>query len=171
MDTIYPCGIRNKCELVEIGLEMSEDTAADSKDLVSCAASIISAYVGHNAISPQDLPTLIASVHAALKNLGVAAQAEVKPELSPAVPIKKSVTSDFIICLEDGKKFKSLKRHLMTHFKMTPDDYRTKWNLPNDYPMVAPAYAAVRSGLARANGLGRKAEGAPARRKKASAAV
>lgn len=158
---------------MEIGLAMNEDTVAESKDLVTCTTRIVSAYVGYNSLSTHDLTTLIASVHGALKNLNSAAVVEIAPELKPAVPIKKSVTADFIICLEDGKKFKSLKRHLMTHYKMTPDDYRTKWNLPSDYPMVAPAYAAVRSSLAKANGLGRKTAdaSAPVRRKRAPAAV
>ena len=150
---------------------MSDYTAAENDDLVTFTAEIVSAYVGHNSISTHDLPTLISSVHAALKSIGAATPTEAAPELKPWVPIRKSVTDDFIICLEDGKKFKSLKRHLMTHFQMTPDDYRTKWNLPSEYPMVAPNYASVRSALAKANGLGRKAEfvAAPVRRKKAAA--
>jgi predicted transcriptional regulator len=153
----------------------SDETANDASDLVVFTGEIVSAYVSHNSISTHDLPTLISSVHAALKTLGAAAPVEAALELKPAVPIKKSVTADFIICLEDGKKFKSLKRHLMTHFQMTPDDYRTKWGLPDDYPMVAPSYAAVRSTLAKSTGLGRKpaatATPAPARRKKAPTAV
>ena len=152
----------------------SDETANDASDLVVFTGEIVSAYVSHNSISTHDLPTLISSVHAALKTLGAAAPVEAALELKPAVPIKKSVTADFIICLEDGKKFKSLKRHLMTHFQMTPDDYRTKWGLPDDYPMVAPSYAAVRSTLAKSNGLGRKpaaAAAAPASRKKAPTAV
>ena len=151
----------------------SDETANDASDLVVFTGEIVSAYVSHNSISTHDLPTLISSVHAALKTLGATAPVEAALELKPAVPIKKSVTADFIICLEDGKKFKSLKRHLMTHFQMTPDDYRTKWGLPDDYPMVAPSYAAVRSTLAKSNGLGRKpaAAAAPASRKKAPTAV
>ena len=151
----------------------SDETANDASDLVVFTGEIVSAYVSHNSISTHDLPTLISSVHAALKTLGAAAPVEAALELKPAVPIKKSVTADFIICLEDGKKFKALKRHLMTHFQMTPDDYRTKWGLPDDYPMVAPSYAAVRSTLAKSNGLGRKpaAAAAPASRKKAPTAV
>ncbi|MDB5537615.1 MAG: transcriptional regulator [Devosia sp.] len=146
----------------------SDETANAASDLVVFTGEIVSAYVSHNSISTHDLPTLISSVHAALKTLGAAAPVEAAPELKPAVAIKKSVTPDFIICLEDGKKFKSLKRHLMTHFQMTPDDYRAKWGLPDDYPMVAPSYAAVRSTLAKSNGLGRKpAAPAPSRGKKA----
>jgi len=153
---------------------MNEDTAAYDSELVTFTGEIVSAYVSHNSISSHDLPALISSVHAALKILGTTAPVETPTELKPAVPIKKSVTPDFIICLEDGKKFKSLKRHLMTHFQLTPDDYRTKWGLPDDYPMVAPSYAAVRSSLAKSNGLGRKPAAvapAPVRRKKAPAAV
>ncbi|MET3898351.1 putative transcriptional regulator [Devosia sp. UYZn731] len=146
----------------------SDETANAASDLVVFTGEIVSAYVSHNPISTHDLPTLISSVHAALKTLGAAAPVEAMPELKPAIAIKKSVTPDFIICLEDGKKFKSLKRHLMTHFQMTPDDYRAKWGLPDDYPMVAPSYAAVRSTLAKSNGLGRKpAATPPSRGKKA----
>jgi predicted transcriptional regulator len=152
---------------------MNEETTNSANDLVVFTGEIVSAYVSHNSISSHDLPTLISSVHAALKTLGAVAPVETPLELRPAVAIKKSVTPDFIICLEDGKKFKSLKRHLMTHFQMTPDEYRAKWGLPDDYPMVAPNYAAVRSTLAKSNGLGRKpsATATPARRKKAPAAV
>ena len=136
---------------------MTEDEVATNEiDLVTLAGEIVSAYVSHNSISLQDLPTLISAVHAALQALGAEAPSEAAQPLKPAIAIKKSVMPEFIICLEDGKKFKSLKRHLMTYFQMTPDDYRTKWGLPDDYPMVAPAYAAVRSSLAKTNGLGRK---------------
>jgi predicted transcriptional regulator len=150
---------------------MNEEITSESSDLVIFTGEIVSAYVSHNSISTHDLPTLISAVHTALKNLGATAPVEAALELKPAVSIKKSVTPDFIICLDDGKKFKSLKRHLMTHFQMTPDDYRAKWGLPDDYPMVAPNYAAVRSSLAKTNGLGRKpaAVETPARRKKAPA--
>jgi predicted transcriptional regulator len=96
-------------------------------------------------------------VHAALKNLQSAVVAEPAEELKPAVPVRKSVAPDYIICLEDGKKFKSLKRHLRTHYNLSPEEYREKWGLPADYPMVAPNYSATRSRLAKDNGLGRKA--------------
>ncbi len=150
---------------------MFEEPAINNDDLLIFTAEIVSAYVNHNSLSTHDLPAVIANVHAALKALGTTQPAQQIVELKPAVPIKKSVTPDFIICLEDGKKFKSLKRHLMTHFQMTPDDYRAKWNLPENYPMVAPSYAAVRSSLAKSNGLGRKSAivASPARRKKAAA--
>ncbi|MBU1336387.1 MAG: MucR family transcriptional regulator [Alphaproteobacteria bacterium] len=123
-------------------------------------AEIVSAYVSNNAVSPTDLPALIASTHSAMRSLSSASAEPQTEELKPAVPIKKSVTPDFIICLDDGKKFKSMKRHL-AGLGMTPDQYRAKWGLPKDYPMVAPDYAATRSALAKSNGLGRKASVKP----------
>lgn len=117
-------------------------------------AEIVSAYVANHAISPADLPALIASTHNAMHLLPAAQVEEQVEVLKPAVPIKKSVTPDFIICLDDGKKFKSLKRHLSV-LGMTPDQYRAKWKLPSDYPMVTSNYAAMRSALAKSNGLGR----------------
>ncbi|CAM5775007.1 MucR family transcriptional regulator [Labrys miyagiensis] len=134
----------------------------DDAKSVAVAAEIVAAYVSNNSVSAASLPTLIGDVHLALQRLksGESAPAEAEqPKLMPAVPIKKSVTPDFIICLEDGKKFKSLKRHLSSTYDMTPDDYRAKWGLPNDYPMVAPNYAAQRSSLARSMGLGSKGRG------------
>lgn len=129
-------------------------------DTVSIAADIVAAYVSNNPLPVGELPKLIGDIHAALKGIGTpAVEPMIKQE--PAVSIKKSVTPDFIICLEDGKKFKSLRRHLQ-HFNLTPDQYRQKWNLPADYPMVAPNYAATRSALAKASGLGRKAAARPA---------
>ncbi|OYW97666.1 MAG: transcriptional regulator [Rhizobiales bacterium 32-66-8] len=118
-------------------------------------ADIVAAFVANNAISASDLLGLIGRVYAALGELGQPVDVAVT-ELLPAVPIKKSVTPDFIVCLDDGKKFKSMKRHL-GGLGMTPDQYRTKWGLPADYPMVAPNYTATRSALAISNGLGRKA--------------
>lgn len=117
---------------------------------------IVSAFVSHNTVSPSELPGLISSVYASLAALGAIA-APPAPAIEPAVPVRKSVTPEFIICLEDGKKFKSLKRHLRTHYNLTPDEYRAKWGLPADYPMTAAAYSARRSQLAKDNGLGRKA--------------
>jgi predicted transcriptional regulator len=131
---------------------MNENNA-DQFDKTTLAAEIVAAFVSHNSVPTGDLPDLIRSVHATLQNLG-APKAEEPQILAPAVPIKKSITPDFIICLEDGKKFKSLKRHLRTKYEMTPDQYRTKWGLPSDYPMVAPNYASARSELAKAMGLG-----------------
>ena len=135
---------------------ISGNAAADN-DLIDLSADIVSAYVSHNALSVTDLPKLIADVHTALRNLQSPVAAEPVEELKPAVPVRKSVAPDFIICLEDGKKFKSLKRHLRTHYNLSPEEYREKWGLPADYPMVAPNYSATRSRLAKDNGLGRKA--------------
>ena len=134
----------------------SGNDVADN-DLIDLSADIVCAYVSHNALSVTDLPKLIADVHSALRGLGANAVAEPAEELKPAVPVKKSIAADYIICLEDGKKFKSLKRHLRTHYNLSPEEYREKWGLPADYPMVAPNYSATRSRLAKDNGLGRKA--------------
>ena len=124
--------------------------------LIELSADIVSAYVSHNALSATDLPKLISSVHATLAGLGGAVEAEAPVELKPAVPIKKSITPDYLICLDDGKKFKSLKRHLRTEYDMSPEEYRAKRGLPPDYPMVAPTYSEARSRLAKTIGLGRK---------------
>ena len=128
-------------------------------DLLDLTAHIVSAYVEKNRLPASGLPDLIASVSASISGLGTPAP-EPAPALTPAVNPKKSVTPDYIVCLEDGKKFKSLKRHL-TLLGMTPEAYRAKWNLPADYPMVAPNYAATRSALAISSGLGRKAAPPP----------
>lgn len=125
-------------------------------DLLELTAHIVSAYVEKNRLPAAGLGDLIASVSASIGGLGQPAVPVAAP-LTPAVNPKKSVTPDYIICLEDGKKFKSLKRHIGVHFGLTPDAYRAKWGLPSDYPMVAPNYAASRSQLAKAIGLGRKA--------------
>ena len=126
--------------------------------LSELTAEIVSAYVSKNVIPALELPTVIASVYNALARVSDgAAQQDAEPQiLTPAVSIKKSITPEHIICLEDGKKFKSLKRHLSASFNLTPDEYRARWNLPSDYPMVAPAYAKQRSTLAKSMGLGRK---------------
>ena len=126
-------------------------------DLVELSADIVSAYVSHNSVSPTDLTKLIAEVHGALRSLRSNEVPVPVEDLKPAVPVRKSVAADYIICLEDGKKFKSLKRHLRTHYNLSPEEYREKWGLPADYPMVAPSYSATRSKLAKDNGLGRKA--------------
>jgi len=127
-----------------------------AEDFVAIAADIVSAYVSNNSVASGDLPALIANVHGSLVKLSTGATEEPAEELKPAVPIKKSVTADFITCLEDGKKFKSLKRHLRTQYNLSPEDYRAKWGLPPDYPMVAPNYAAARSSLAKSMGLGQQ---------------
>ena len=137
--------------------DLTGGNAVADNDLIDLSADIVSAYVSHNALSLTDLPKLIADVHTALKNLQSNVVVEPVEELKPAVPVRKSVAPDFIICLEDGKKFKSLKRHLRTHYNLSPEEYREKWGLPADYPMVAPNYSATRSRLAKDNGLGRKA--------------
>ncbi|WP_143710278.1 MucR family transcriptional regulator [Parvibaculum lavamentivorans] len=121
-------------------------------------AEIVSAYVGHNTLSPDEIPGLINKVFAALAGANGIAPAPAE-KLEPAVSIRKSVTPDHLICLEDGKKFKSLKRHLRTHYNLTPEQYREKWGLPRDYPMVAPNYAQARSRLAKKMGLGQGAGG------------
>ncbi|MER8583235.1 MucR family transcriptional regulator [Mesorhizobium sp. M1423] len=129
---------------------------SNQADLVSITADIVSAYVSNNPLPVGELSKLIGDVYVALQGIGTpVAPAAVK--LEPAVSIKKSVSPDLIICLEDGKKFKSLKRRIGTHYNLSPDEYRQKWNLPSDYPMVAPNYAATRSALAKSTGLGRKA--------------
>ena len=129
-------------------------------DLVEMTTEIVAAYVGANLVSPQDLPSLIRTVHSALREVAVGLQAAPEVNLEPAVSVKKSVTPEFIICLEDGKRFKSLKRHLRTRYSMSPEEYRSKWGLPHDYPMVAPNYAKARSELAKRMGLGLARKGA-----------
>lgn len=137
-----------------MGDKMSEETL--NSNLIDLTVDIVSAYVSNNAVASADLPGLISEVYGALqKTSNVPAEPEPEPA-KPAVSIKKSVTPDYIICLEDGKKFKSLKRHLRTHYDMTPEEYREKWKLPSDYPMVAPNYAAARSALAKKMGLGQQ---------------
>lgn len=140
--------------------DLTVTAAATDNDLIDLSADIVCAYVSHNALSVTDLPKLITDVHGALRGLQSAGAPEPVEELKPAVPIRKSVSPDYIICLEDGKKFKSLKRHLRTHYNLSPEEYREKWGLPADYPMVAPNYSATRSRLAKDNGLGRKARAA-----------
>jgi predicted transcriptional regulator len=139
----------------------------DHDELVQLTADIVSAYVSNNKVSTEELAKLIQDVHGALKRAPAAAATPEPEPLVPAVPIRKSITPDYIISLEDGRKFKSLKRHLAGTYGMTPDEYRSKWGLPRDYPMVAPNYAKARSELAKSMGLGRKraaAEGTAAKR-------
>lgn len=125
-------------------------------ELQALTAQIVAAYVSKNAVSVSDLPALIRQVHTALSNAETP-RVTVPERPQPAVPVKKSVTPDYIICLEDGKKLKMLKRHLKTSFNMTPEEYRDRWDLPADYPMVAPNYATQRSRLAKEIGLGKRA--------------
>ncbi|GBF57713.1 transcriptional regulatory protein ros [Candidatus Phycosocius bacilliformis] len=131
---------------------MSENMEAS---LIEMTVDIVAAYVAGNELPSAELPGLIATVFASLKNTQEGAPVVESKELVPAVPTKKSVFPDYIVCLEDGKKFKSLKRHLRSSYDMSPDEYRAKWGLPADYPMVAPNYAAARSELAKKIGLGR----------------
>lgn len=124
---------------------------------IELAAEIVCAYVSNNIVPAAELPSIIIDIHATLVRLGQGAPAPVPVEaLRPAVPAKKSVTPEYIVCLEDGKKFKSLKRHLRTQYNMTPEEYREKWGLAADYPMVAPSYAKARSQLAKQMGLGQQ---------------
>ena len=140
---------------------MTETTLGSASNLlVELTADIVAAYVGNHVVPVTELPGLIADVHAALNNTTQPAAAVEAPVVAekpkPPVPVKKSVQNDYIICLEDGKKFKSLKRHLMTHYNLTPEEYREKWGLDPSYPMVAPNYAAARSQLAKKMGLGQQ---------------
>jgi predicted transcriptional regulator len=133
---------------------MSDNMAASN--FIELTAEIVSAYVSNNPVPAADMPALISQVHTALIRIS-AGHSDSQPEpLKPAVSVKKSITPDYIVCLEDGKKFKSLKRHLRTQYNMTPEQYREKWGLPADYPMVAPNYAAARSQLAKQMGLGQQ---------------
>ena len=123
---------------------------------IQLTANIVSAYVSNNTVPSAEIPNLIGQIHSALLRVsGGQAPTPAEP-LKPAVPLKRSITSDYLVCLEDGKKFKSLKRHLRTQYGMTPEQYREKWGLPPDYPMVAPNYAAARSQLAKPMGLGQQ---------------
>lgn len=132
--------------------------ALAAERLAELTADVVSAYVGNNPVPVAELPTLIADVHSTLGRVRSSQNEPPKEDLKPAVSIKKSVTPDHLVCLEDGKKFKSLKRHLSTRHGLTPEEYRAKWNLPSDYPMVAQNHAVARSQLAKSMGLGRKAE-------------
>ncbi|MGZ3621227.1 MAG: MucR family transcriptional regulator [Candidatus Binataceae bacterium] len=130
------------------------DSASGS--YIELTADIVSAYVSNNTVSANEIPGLINQVHSALMRVSVG-QSDAQPEpLKPAISVKKSITPDYLVCLEDGKKFKSLKRHLRTQYSMTPEAYRDKWGLAPDYPMVAPNYAAARSQLAKQMGLGQQ---------------
>jgi predicted transcriptional regulator len=145
---------------------MSEQSVQDLPEgtLLRMTTDIVSAYVSKNALPAAQIPEVINTVYASLTGLsGPPREAQAEPQ-KPAVPIKKSVTPEYIVCLEDGKKLKMLKRHLRSTYGMTPDDYRTKWGLPPDYPMVAPNYAAQRSEFAKKIGLGRSSGRQPRRR-------
>lgn len=128
----------------------------DKNTLIDMTAEIVSAYVGNNEVSASELPKLVQNVYNSLNDVSRGLSAADAEPAKPAVSVKRSITPDYIICLEDGKKFKSLKRHLRAHYDMTPDEYRAKWGLDKDYPMVAPNYAKARSALAKQMGLGQK---------------
>ena len=133
---------------------MTENSGDSS--YIALTANIVSAYVSNNTVPSSEIPNLIGQVHSALLRVSGGQATTPAEPLKPAVPVKRSITSDHIVCLEDGKKFKSLKRHLRTQYGMTPEQYREKWSLPSDYPMVAPNYAAARSQLAKQMGLGQQ---------------
>ena len=126
----------------------------DKSEIIEMTADIVAAYVGANSVPASDLPSLIQSVHRALSGVASGTDVAEAAPREPAVPVKKSITPEHLVCLEDGRKFKSLKRHLRTKYNMSPEDYRAKWGLPKDYPMVAPNYAKARSELAKQMGLG-----------------
>jgi predicted transcriptional regulator len=131
------------------------DNSGESS-FIQLTVNIVSAYVSNNSVPSADIPALIGQIHSALKRVSGGQAAAPAEPLKPAVPVKRSISADFLVCLEDGLKFKSLKRHLRTRYNMTPDQYREKWALPPDYPMVAPNYAAARSQLAKQMGLGQQ---------------
>src|SRR3954454_2132875 len=137
--------------------QSAESHTLRSDDILKLATEIVAAYVSNNPIPASEVPAMIKSVHSTLGGLGGVAQSEVQTSQQPAVPVKKSVNPDYIICLEDGKKLKMLKRHLKTAYNMTPEAYRERWGLSADYPMVAPNYARQRSRLAKEIGLGTRA--------------
>lgn len=139
----------------------------ENEILVELTSDIVAAYVSNNAIGTSDLPGLIKGVHTALDVIAGGSAGNRRGDQKPAVSVKKSITPDYIICLEDGKKFKSLKRHIRTHYNLSPEDYREKWGLAHDYPMVAPNYAKARSKLAKKIGLGKSSTGRPRKKTKA----
>ena len=133
----------------------SELAASREQDVLRLSADVVAAYVSQNAVAAQNIPELIRTVHQTLATLDAPVEARPQEKQRPAVPVSRSVQEDFIVCLEDGKKLKMLKRYLRSRYDLSPEDYRRKWNLPADYPMVAPAYAARRSDFAKQIGLGR----------------
>ncbi|MCO5159942.1 MAG: MucR family transcriptional regulator [Mesorhizobium sp.] len=137
-------------------MDITETGIRGSDTLIELTADVVAAYVSNNPVPVSELPNLIADIHAALGRVGGSSEAPPAEKQKPAVNPKKSIHDEYLICLEDGKKFKSLKRHLMTHYGLSPDAYREKWGLDPSYPMVAPNYAAARSQLAKKMGLGRK---------------
>lgn len=144
--------------------DFDKDNEIDREEVVRLAAEIVAAYVANNEVPASELPELIRSVHAALGGVGGAEAQPPAEKQKPAVPIKRSVTPDYIICLEDGKRLKMLKRYLRSHYNMSPEEYRAKWNLPPDYPMVAPNYSKQRSQFAKNIGLGTGGRGGRGKR-------
>ncbi|MEO0958664.1 MAG: MucR family transcriptional regulator, partial [Pseudomonadota bacterium] len=149
---------------------MTEEQRQEHREILTLTGEIVASYVSNNSVPVGNVPELMQAVYDQLSGLG-APKEEPMPELIPAVPIKKSVTDGYLVCLEDGQQLKMLKRHLKTAYDMTPEDYRAKWGLPGDYPMVAPAYARTRQALAKKIGLGRKKEAAPKGRGRKNAAM
>ena len=143
----------------------SDDQSLRSDDILKLTTQIVAAYVSNNPIPVSQVPPMIKSVHSTLGGLGGSFQNEVQTGQKPAVPVKRSVNPDYIVCLEDGKKLKMLKRYLRSNYNLTPEGYRAKWGLPADYPMVAPNYSAQRSEFAKKIGLGRTASSFGRRRK------
>src|SRR5882757_6669845 len=131
-------------------------TDTPGKNFIDLTANIVSAYVSNNPTPASELPALINQIHAALQRVSTGRPETTHDPVKPAVSVKKSMTAEYLVCLEDGKHFKSLKRHLRTQYNLTPEQYRDKWNLPADYPMVAPNYAVARSQLAKKMGLGQQ---------------
>jgi predicted transcriptional regulator len=150
----------NTSEMGPKKMDINEQSAVNDDTLIELTADVVAAYVSNNPVPASELPNLIADVHAALGRVGTSTEQVAIEKQKPAVSPKRSVHDDYIICLEDGKKFKSLKRHLMTHYSLTPEQYREKWGLDPNYPMVAPNYAKARSQLAKRMGLGRKRKAA-----------
>ena len=144
--------------------EQSAETSIPRADLLRLATEVVASYVSNNAVGPDQLPELINSVHNTLMSVDGSGSAAPEQPQKPAVPIRRSVQPDYIVCLEDGKKLKMLKRHLRTTYNMSPEEYRTKWGLAADYPMVAPNYAKQRSAFAKKIGLGRSAKKTARRR-------
>jgi len=138
-----------------------DDNMDDKSEIIEMTAEIVAAYVENNTLPTTELPALIQSVHRTLAGIAAGAETVESTPKEPAVPIRRSITPDHLVCLEDGRKFKSLKRHLRTKYNMSPEDYRAKWGLPKDYPMVAPNYAKARSELAKQMGLGQGGRQAP----------
>lgn len=145
--------------------QSSDNQFLRSEDILKLTTEIVAAYVSNNPVPASEVPSMIKSIHGTLSGLGGAAQNDIQTSQKPAVAVKRSVTPDYIVCLEDGKKLKMLKRYLRSNYNLTPEEYRAKWGLPADYPMVAPNYAAQRSEFAKKIGLGRTASSSSRRRK------